>query len=75
MYAHHGFLTTLGNQLSSSGVSSYTYSPSNELVSTPTARYVYGANGKPKEPAHEFASGLRRFGLSFHFRRGKRQMP
>jgi RHS repeat-associated protein len=35
----------VGNRLSSLGMSPYTYNPSNELVSTPTAMYVYDSNG------------------------------
>jgi RHS repeat-associated protein len=35
----------VGNRLSSLGVSPYTYNPSNEMVSTPTAMYVYDSNG------------------------------
>jgi RHS repeat-associated protein len=35
----------VGNRLSSLGVSPYTYNPSNEMVSTPTAMYVYDNNG------------------------------
>ena len=35
----------VGNRLSSLGVSPYSYNPSNEMVSTPTALYVYDSNG------------------------------
>jgi YD repeat-containing protein len=35
----------VGNRLSSLGVSPYSYNPSNEMVSTPTAMYVYDNNG------------------------------
>jgi RHS repeat-associated protein len=35
----------VGNRLSSLGVSPYTYNPSNEMVSTPTAMYVYDSDG------------------------------
>jgi hypothetical protein len=35
----------VGNRLSSLGVSPYSYNPSNEMVSTPTAMYVYDSNG------------------------------
>ena len=35
----------VGNRLSSLGVSPYQYNPSNEMVSTPTALYVYDSNG------------------------------
>ena len=35
----------VGNRLSSLGVSPYSYNPSNEMVSTPTAMYVYDSDG------------------------------
>ena len=35
----------VGNRLSSLGVSPYSYNPSNEMASTPTAMYVYDGNG------------------------------
>ncbi len=35
----------VGNRLSSLGVSPYSYNPSNEMTATPTAMYVYDANG------------------------------
>ena len=35
----------VGNRLSSLGVSPYSYNPSNEMVSTSTAMFVYDANG------------------------------
>jgi len=56
----------VGNRLSSLGVSPYSYNPSNELVSTPTALYVYDSNGNTTSKTD--ASGTTQYAWDFENR-------
>ncbi len=57
---------SVGNRLSSLGVSSYTYNSSNELTATSAASFTYDANGNILTKAN--ASGTTQYGWDFENR-------
>jgi RHS repeat-associated protein len=64
---------TVGNRLSSLGVSSYNYNSSNELTSTPTISFIYDNNGNTLTKTD--STGSRTYGWDFENRLASVVLP